>query len=317
MPLDGDKVLLIGLDVSCEQLFKELNEGKHGFEGELKEKDHRAYMVDTYNDEVKRIIYDKVRKDELVTREQWQQFADGGINDYVRSDNLPLWKEFMAASKENPKNQWTNSFSGAIQAGNIEIEGIQRDKSGNKIGTEGIELYYMDKHGDRIFLKELDENGGKIGIDMLKCYPTIKAYITLDGIQMKDIANRRYLRMYPMGQLRKMLRYAYRSWPIIKDQVTFMSKSRLIPPPWHEGEFVKDWQVYIENRENKVSKGMEVSSFLAGIHMSEQKKMCTNGTQVLRKMTIGLAKRADELNEQKKRESSRLKIQRASTESER
>jgi len=34
-------------------------------------------------------------------------------------------------------------------------------------------------------------------------------------------------------------------------------------------------------------------------------------------MTIGLAKRAEELNEQKKRESSRIKIQRASTESER
>lgn len=317
MPLDGDKVLLIGLDVSCERLFKDLNEGKHRFEGELKEKDHRAYMIDTYNNEVRRVIYDKVRKSELVTRQQWEQFADGDINDYVRSDKLPFWKEFMVATKENPKNQWPNIFSDAIQAGNIEIEGIQRDKSGDRIGIEGLGLYYIDEENEHILIREIDENGGKIGIDMLKCYPNIKAYITLDGVQMQHIADRSYVMGYSMDQLRRMLRYTYRSWPIIKNQVTFVSNSRMIPPPWHEGKFVKDWQIYIETMENKVSKKMEISSFLEGIHAPEKKKMCTNGTQVLRKMTIGLAKRAEELNEQKKRESSRIKIQRASTESER
>lgn len=294
MPLDRDKVLLIGLDAPCEQLFHELKEGQHGFNGVLKEEDHQAYMISTYNDEVKRIIYDKVRKNELVTNQQWQQFMDG-VDDYVTSEKRPLWKEFMVATQANPKNQWTNIFAGAIQSGNI--------------GIEWINLCYVNEEKDSVLIKELDESGSKIGIDLLKCYPDVKAYVTLDGVDMRYIENRRTLRNGFGGQLRKMLRYMYRVWPTIKDQVTFLSNSRIIAPPWREGEFVKSWQNYIEIFDNKISKQRGESSFLKGIHTPEEESMCTHGTKVLSKLTIGLTERAKELNKQKKSDQAITKIQ--------
>ena len=90
---------------------------------------------------------------------------------------------------------------------------------------------------------------------------------------MQHIADRSYLMGYSMDRTSQNVALHLSIMADNKKSGNFVSNSRMIPPPWHEGKFVKDWQIYIETMENKVSKKMEISSFLEGIHAPEKENM--------------------------------------------
>ncbi|MGG5305049.1 hypothetical protein IGK16_002679 [Enterococcus pernyi] len=225
------KIIFFGKNSEYQRLF-ESNESERFQPG----KDYQVQMFDACNNEIEKLIIQFVKGNKLLTLQDWEDF----------SDNLPLllfpqnekkllyFSEYYESMNRSPENHLTNVFEGAIQAGNLQ--------------TDGQRLFYTNAVGNEITINLLKEHGYKTVIDMAMNHQTTILF-SLSHFNQRAIDDYNFFNRSETAILRESIHYIYREFSQLKnfkDKIFFINNVEIVPPPWVEGNYLKNWQAYIK-----------------------------------------------------------------------
>lgn len=225
------KIIFFGKNSEYQRLF-ESNESERFQPG----KDYQVQMFDACNNEIEKLIIQFVKENKLLTLQDWEDF----------SDNLPLllfpqnekkllyFSEYYESMNRSPENHLTNVFEGAIQAGNLQ--------------TDGQRLFYTNAVGNEITINLLKEHGYKTALDMVM-NNRITILFSLSHFNQRSINDYAFLSRSEIADFRESIHYIYREFSQLKNfekKILFINNIEIVPPPWVEGNYLKDWQAYIK-----------------------------------------------------------------------
>ncbi|MGG5308047.1 hypothetical protein IGK38_002724 [Enterococcus pernyi] len=225
------KIIFFGKNSEYQRLF-ESNESERFQPG----KDYQVQMFDACNNEIEKLIIQFVKGNKLLTLQDWEDF----------SDNLPLllfpqnekkllyFSEYYESMNRSPENHLTNVFEGAIQAGNLQ--------------TDGQRLFYTNAVGNEITINLLKEHGYKTVLDMAMNHQTTILF-SLSHFNQRAIDDYNFFNRSETAILRESIHYIYREFSQLKnfkDKIFFINNVEIVPPPWVEGNYLKNWQAYIK-----------------------------------------------------------------------
>ncbi|MGG5325321.1 hypothetical protein IGJ83_002845 [Enterococcus pernyi] len=225
------KIIFFGKNSEYQRLF-ESNESERFQPG----KDYQVQMFDACNNEIEKLIIQFVKGNKLLTLQDWEDF----------SDNLPLllfpqnekkllyFSEYYESMNRSPENHLTNVFEGAIQAGNLQ--------------TDGQRLFYTNAVGNEITINLLKEHGYKTVIDMAMNHQTTILF-SLSHFNQRAIDDYNFFNRSETAILRESIHYIYREFSQLKnfkEKIFFINNVEIVPPPWVEGNYLKNWQAYIK-----------------------------------------------------------------------
>lgn len=134
----------------------------------------------------------------------------------------------------SPENHLTNVFEGAIQAGNLQ--------------TDGQRLFYTNAVGNEITINLLKEHGYKTVLDMAMNHQTTILF-SLSHFNQRAIDDYNFFNRSETAILRESIHYIYREFSQLKnfkEKIFFINNVEIVPPPWVEGNYLKNWQAYIK-----------------------------------------------------------------------
>lgn len=225
------KILFFGKKSEYQWLF-ESNESERFQPG----KDYQVQMFDACNNEIEKLIIQFVKENKLLTLKDWEDF----------SDNLPLllfpqnekkliyFSEYYESMNRYPENHLTNVFEGAIQAGNLQ--------------TDGQRLFYTNAVGNEISINLLKEHGYKTALDTAMSHQ-LTILFSLSHFNQRDISDYDFLNRSETAIFRESIHYIYREFSQLKnfkEKFLFINNIESVPPPWIDGNYIKDWQAYIK-----------------------------------------------------------------------
>lgn len=225
------KIIFFGKNSEYQRLF-ESNESERFQPG----KDYQVQMFDACNNEIEKLIIQFVKGNKLLTLQDWEDF----------SDNLPLllfpqnekkllyFSEYYESMNRSPENHLTNVFEGAIQAGNLQ--------------TDGQRLFYTNAVGNEITINLLKEHGYKTVLDMAMNHQTTILF-SLSHFNQRAIDDYNFFNRSETAILRESIHYIYREFSQLKnfkEKIFFINNVEIVPPPWVEGNYLKNWQAYIK-----------------------------------------------------------------------
>lgn len=238
------KIIFFGKKSEYQRLFEsnELEQFQPG-------KDYQVQMFDAYSNEIEKLIIQYVKENKLVTLQDWEDF----------SDNLPVllfpqnekklvhFSEYYESMTRYPENHLTNIFEGAIQAGNLQ--------------TDGQKLFYTNAVGNEISINLLKEHGYKTALDMAMDHQTIILF-SLSHFNQMNIGDEHASTRFETDILRESIHYIYREFSQLKNfkkKILFINNIKIVPPPWIDGNYIKDWQAYIRKEIDRKKPELETN----------------------------------------------------------